>query len=104
VRKALATAAALLPTLIAYLLLWPVPIDPVAWSAPVDRGLIDPFAPNKQLQAAKAIDLGEFTGPEDATLGLDGYVYATTESGHIIRILERRVEEFGLGWRPAARH
>jgi sugar lactone lactonase YvrE len=101
VKKALSAAAALLFILILYLLAWPVPIDPVAWDAPVDRGLVDPYAPNKQLQAATAIDLGQFSGPEDATLGLDGYVYATTESGHIIRIRNRAVEEFAfVGGRP----
>ena len=100
-KRALGTAAILLLVLFAYLLLWPVPIDPVAWDAPADRGLEDPFAPNKQLQVATAIDLGKFAGPEDATLGLDGFVYATTESGHIVRIRNRKVEEFAfVGGRP----
>ena len=99
--KALATAATLLLAVLAYLLLWPVPIDPVAWNAPVDRGLVDPYAPNKQLQVATAIDLGPFAGPEDATLGLDGFVYAATESGHIVRVRNRSVEEFAfVGGRP----
>jgi sugar lactone lactonase YvrE len=101
VKKSLTTAAILLFVLIAYLLFWPVPIDPVAWDAPVDRGLVDPFAPNKQLQSATAIDLGEFAGPEDATLGTDGAVYVTTESGHIVRIRNRRAEAFAfVGGRP----
>lgn len=100
-RKALATVAALLVVLFAYLLLWPVPLSPVAWEAPVDRGLVDPFAPNQRLQAATAIDLGEFAGPEDATLGLDGFVYATAESGHIVRIRDRKAESFAfVGGRP----
>lgn len=101
VKRTLASAAALLLALVAYLLLWPVPIDPVAWKAPVDLGLIDPYAPNKQLQAATAIDLGEYAGPEDATLGPDSAVYATTENGHIVRIMNRRVEAFAdVGGRP----
>ena len=93
-KKVLLTSGALLLVLVLYLLLWPVPIDPVAWEAPVDRGLVDPFEPNKQLQAATAIDLGEFEGPEDATLGADGAVYATTLSGHVIRIRNRSAEVF----------
>jgi sugar lactone lactonase YvrE len=84
-----------------YLLLWPVPIDPVAWQAPADRGLVDPFASNDLLKAATAIDLDPYEGPEDATLGHDGLVYATTASGHVIRIRNRHVEEFAfLGGRP----
>ena len=84
-----------------YLLLWPVPIEPVAWQAPIDQGLVDPYAPNKLLQAATPIDLGEFEGPEDATLGHDGAVYATTLSGHVIRIRNGEVEAFAFaGGRP----
>lgn len=100
-RKAWLTGGALLLAVLLYLSLWPVPIEPVAWDAPVDRGLVDPFAPNKQLQAATAIDLGEFEGPEDATLGPDSAVYATTLSGHVIRIRNRRAEQFAyVGGRP----
>lgn len=99
--KALTTATALLVVLFAYLLLWPVPLSPVAWEAPPDRGLVDPFAPNNRLQAATAVDLGEFAGPEDAALGLDGLVYVTAESGHIVRIRNRKPEPFAfVGGRP----
>jgi len=85
----------------AYLLLWPIPIEPVAWHAPPDRGFVDPFAPNDQLRAATAIDLYPFEGPEDAALGLDGAIYATTLSGHIVRVSNGRVAEFAfVGGRP----
>ena len=87
--------------LLLYLLLWPVPIDPVAWNAPVDRGLVDPFAPNRLLQAATGIRLGDYEGPEDATLGHDGSVYVTTSQGEVIRIHQRRVASFAdTGGRP----
>ena len=100
-KKALTTAAALLVVLLSYLLLWPVPISPVSWEAPVDRGLVGPFATNERLRSAKAIALGEFAGPEDATLGLDGLVYVTTESGHVARIQDREAEAFAfVGGRP----
>lgn len=90
-----------LTVVVLYFLTWPVPIDPVAWQAPADRGLVDPFAPNDLLEAAIAIDLGNHEGPEDATLGHDGLVYTTAESGHVLRIRNRRVEEFAYaGGRP----
>jgi sugar lactone lactonase YvrE len=86
---------------VSYLLLWPVPIDPVAWQAPTDRGLVDPFAPNELLKTATGIELDPFEGPEDATLGQDGFVYATTLGGHVIRIRNRRAENFAfVGGRP----
>lgn len=92
----LVVAAALL-----YFLAWPVPVDPVSWPAPVDRGFVDPFGPDDRLQAAVGIDLGEFEGPEDATIGSDGRLYATTNSGHIVRIDRRSVSEFAFtGGRP----
>jgi len=101
VRTALATIGIVLALIGAYLLLWPVPIDPVDWQAPIDRGYVDPFAPNQQLQSTTSIDLGEYEGPEDATLGKDGRVYVTVNGGKIIRIQNRGVTEFAdTGGRP----
>ncbi len=92
---------AALALLTLYLLLWPVPIDPVAWQAPIDRGLVDPFESNDRLQVARGISIEPFEGPEDATVGMDGSIYVTTQSGHVIRIKNRRAEEFANpGGRP----
>ncbi len=100
-KRGLLALGTLLAGLLLYLLLWPVPIEPAAWQAPIDRGLVDPHAPNRLLQAATGIRLGDFEGPEDATLGHDGSVYATTSQGQVIRILQRRVEAFAdAGGRP----
>jgi len=101
VRRALAISGIFLALVSAYLLFWPVPVDPVAWQAPVDRGYVDPFAPNKLLKSATGIDLGDFEGPEDATLGQDSRIYVTTNGGSIIRIQNRGVSEFvNVGGRP----
>jgi len=101
VKRVWQTGGGLLVLVLLYLALWPVPIDPVAWQAPEDRGLIDPFAPNKLLQAAGSIDLGDAEGPEDATLGDDNHVYATTLGGHVLRIGSGKVERFASpGGRP----
>jgi len=67
-----------------YLFLWPVPVDPVSWEAPLDRGLVEPFAANDRLQVATAIELGEFHGPEDIAVGFDGLLYSGTEGGKVI--------------------
>lgn len=86
---------------VTYLLLWPVPIDPVAWQAPADDGYVDPFAKNSRLRNATGINLGSFQGPEDATVGADGRIYATTDNGKIIRIQNRGVRIFAnVGGRP----
>jgi sugar lactone lactonase YvrE len=100
-KKGIATTGLFLAALILYLLAWPVPIRPVAWNAPVDRGLADPFESNDLLQGAVGIKLGEYEGPEDATVGSDGRLYVTTQSGHVIAIANRRVSEFAFaGGRP----
>lgn len=80
-----AAAAAILSIILLYLLLWPVPIDPVAWNAPVDNGLVDPFGPDDRLRRVQLIELGEHEGPEDIAAGPDGKVYTGTNDGKIIR-------------------
>lgn len=72
--------------LVAYLLTWPVPVEPVAWHAPGDLGLVGPFSPNKALGLAKTIQLGDVNGHEDIAIGADGALYTTTHDGLILRI------------------
>ena len=88
--------------LIAYLALWPVPIDPVAWDAPKSTGLVDPFGYDDRLARARGIDLGDIDGPEDATLGFDNLVYVTTPGGAILSVSgSGRVRTFAdAGGRP----
>lgn len=75
-----------------YLLAWPVPIQPVSWTAPADRGLVDPYEPNDLLAMISVIDLEPFEGPEDATIGADGHIYVTTHSGHVIQLANGGVQ------------
>ena len=100
--RALVTGGSIAALAILYLLLWPVPIDPVAWNAPTDEGLIDPYEANDRLKYTRGIDLGAHEGPEDATLGADGAIYATTTGGMVLRIDRRgKVSEFAdVGGRP----
>jgi sugar lactone lactonase YvrE len=86
VKRFLATIGLAVAAIALYLLLWPVPVDPVAWQAPVDRGMVDPFGPDDRLKYSRAIDLGEHDGPEDVTAGWDGRIYATTKSGKVLQI------------------
>ena len=87
----------------AYLLLWPVPVDPVSWAAPEDRGLVDPFEANDYLLPARPIELAGHEGPEDIGSPLDGYFYASTVTGEIIRFRPNgsELETFAeVGGRP----
>ena len=102
-QKTLGAVIGLLVLLLAYLVLWPVPIDPVSWDAPEDAGLVDPFSANDILRKAKVFDLGPHEGPEDVAGGPDGRIYAATADGVIIRLRPNgsRVEVFAeTGGRP----
>ena len=71
---------------LAYLALWPVPVDPVAWSAPSDAGYTGAHAVNDRLASLNMIDLGREEGPEHIAVGPDGKLYTTVASGNILRM------------------
>ena len=85
-QRAFKVAGSLLILALLYLLLWPVPVDPVAWDAPANAGLVDPFGPDDRLKRARAIELGDHHGPEDVTSGHDGRLYATSTAGTVLQI------------------
>lgn len=89
--------------LTAYLSLWPVPVDPVAWDAPKDNGYVGDFAPNDKLSKIERLSLGAFTGPEDVAFGPDGALYIASHEGSILRMdtTKGEVTEFAkTGGRP----
>lgn len=80
------TLAAILLALVLYLALWPVPIDPVAWSPPADTTNTGPYARNERLDPIEALSLAGHVGPEDLAVDVDGRIYAATEHGVIVRL------------------
>jgi sugar lactone lactonase YvrE len=102
-RQRLRAVGLLLGVALLYLLFWPVPIDPIAWDAPVSKGYAAPFEINNRLRFAQAIELHDYVGPEDVALSQDGYLYVPTLDGTILRIhpRERKVNAFvNTGGRP----
>lgn len=69
-----------------YLALWPVPIEPVAWDAPTPPGYTGAHAVNHRLAGLNRLSLGGEVGPEHVAVGPDGQLYATVESGKILRL------------------
>jgi len=67
----------------AYMLFWPVDIEPVAWQSPADNGYTRDFAQNQQLSQLQRIELNGDIGPEDLALGKDGKVYFALLGGDI---------------------
>jgi sugar lactone lactonase YvrE len=77
---------AILAGAIAYLSLWPVPVQPVAWQAAVSPGYAGAHAQNTRLAGLRTIGIGAETGPEHIALGPDGQLYAAVTSGKILRM------------------
>lgn len=68
-----------------YMLLWPVPIRPVAWEAPSNPGYTGVFAANERLSAMDTVDVLGERGPESVAVDASGRMYFATASGWIVR-------------------
>lgn len=69
-----------------YLIVWPVPIEPVAWQAPAAPGYTGPHAANTRLLGVHHLALNGEVGPEHVIVGADGKLYTGVESGRIVRM------------------
>jgi len=69
-----------------YLLLWPVPISPSAWTPPQAPDLTGPYAQNSRLAGIERLDAGGGFAPEDVALDAQGRIYGGAEDGRIIRL------------------
>ena len=85
-QKVLGAAGLSLIAAAAYLCLWPVPADPVAWAAPQSVGFTGAYAPNTRLADLRKIEIGNEVGPEHIALGPDGKLYAAMTSGNLLRM------------------
>ncbi|MFP1678944.1 SMP-30/gluconolactonase/LRE family protein [Alloalcanivorax sp. C16-2] len=78
-------ALLIVAALAAYLLFWPVPIEPVAWDAPEAPALEGDYAVNERLAAARRLARGQGTGPEDVAIDADGNLYVGYQDGRLVR-------------------
>jgi strictosidine synthase-like protein len=85
-RKVVWTMATLMILVIFYFVAWPVPVEPVAWEAPPNRGYTGPFAPNEWLKGIETLAIGDNHGPEDIAVDGEGRIYASTREGRIVRL------------------
>lgn len=75
----------LIGLLAAYLLFWPIAIDPVVWTPSPNPGQTGPFARIAGFDSLETLASGVGLGPEDVTKGPDGYLYTGLQDGRIIR-------------------
>lgn len=85
-KRILQALAVLVLAGIAYLALWPVPVEPVSWTAPPAPGYTGPHAPNTRLAGLQTLALGQDHGPEHVAIGPDGKLYVAVASGNILRM------------------
>jgi sugar lactone lactonase YvrE len=74
-----------LGALTAYLLFWPVPIEPVAWTPPPAPALEGVYAENQRLKGIQRLAKGLGAGPEGVALDGQGRVYAGYIDGRLMR-------------------
>ena len=90
--------------IVGYLLLWPVPIDPVAWDPPPAPELTGVYAQNNEL--AKTVRLAvNHHAPEDVAFDKQDRIYTGADDGYIYRLQPDGTSARGLHphIRPAAR-
>ena len=88
---------------VAYLLLWPVPIEPVRFIPSKNPGRTGPFAENEILAGVQHLIKGIGQGPEDIAKGPDEWFYTGLQDGRIVRFKadDQSVETFvTTGGRP----
>lgn len=74
--------------LVAYLLLWPVPVTPQAWPQPKSVDYSGVFAQNQRLATFEKMTLDGLHGPEAVVADAQGNLYASTHEGWIVRWME----------------
>jgi sugar lactone lactonase YvrE len=84
IKKTLRVAAILVCALLAYLLAWPVPINPSVWSPPSAPQLTGIYAVNSELAPIERLGLDGFA-PEDVAIDRDDRVYTGVVDGRIFR-------------------
>lgn len=83
-RTILRSAIAIIVLLIVYLLTWPVPINPVAWTPPTAPELTGVYAQNSELARVERLHVDGFA-PEDVAIDSQDRLYSGTADGRIFR-------------------
>ncbi|MEM6415691.1 MAG: SMP-30/gluconolactonase/LRE family protein [Pseudomonadota bacterium] len=92
---AVKTIAGIFLLILAYFVLWPTAVRPIAWQPPTSDGYVGDFAPNEKLVGMSLIPLNGSVGPEDIVAQVqddDVTIYASSQDGAILRIDPRTNE------------
>lgn len=86
IKKIAVCFLALFCLLFLYLVFWPVPIDPVAWTPKEIPSLTGVYETNTRLANVKRLGIGEEFGPEGTAVDRQGQIYTGVDSGRILRL------------------
>ena len=103
IKRPLVLLAMIIAVGVAYLALWPVPIEPNVWQPSIDPGYTGDFAKNHRLERFTKLTMGDKTGPEAAILLPGGDILATSHEGWLVKFPNgagEAVPWVDLGGRP----
>jgi len=83
-RTILRAAIAIIVLVVGYLILWPVPINPAAWTPPVAPELTGVYAQNSELARIERLKIDAFA-PEDVAIDEQDRIYCGAADGRIFR-------------------
>lgn len=84
-RRVLLALFVIIAALVAYLFMWPVPVQPMVWAVAPSTGYTGVHATNTRLAGLETVDLGSHQGPEHIAYR-NGWLYIAVESGAILRL------------------
>ncbi|MBA2528143.1 MAG: SMP-30/gluconolactonase/LRE family protein [Pyrinomonadaceae bacterium] len=76
----------LLAAVLLYLLLWPVPISPAAWTPATAPALSGHYERNSRLANVQRLSLGPGFAPEDVAIDSENRIYAGLDDGRVMRL------------------
>ena len=83
-RRIFLTLLAVIVVLVVYLVTWPVPINPAAWTPPAAPALAGVYAQNSELARIERLRVDGFA-PEDVAIDNHDRIYCGTEDGRVFR-------------------
>src|SRR2546429_9548362 len=83
-RRFLLVLVVIIVAVVAYLVAWPVPINPAAWMPPPAPELTGVFAPNSQLSKIERLKIEGF-GPEDVAFDSQVRIYCGADDVRLFR-------------------
>jgi sugar lactone lactonase YvrE len=85
-KRLISSVLLVLAALFLYLLLWPIPISPAAWTPAPTPGFSGAYEKNSRLAKVERLSLGTGFAPEDVAIDPENRIYAGLDDGRIMRL------------------